>query len=331
LPRFTYYESGSPVRKVLRTDHCITIYGTAGEQMSGIKVGDIVARKSYGCDVFFKVVDITERNGERILTLKGISYRIEADAPESDLELQPEGKVREYRDRCWREAEKCTADRINEMRYYGYYLPGNRRWRKKAYYRDTSNDEDGKIKRPGKVLHLDGDEDYLEHCVAEYKKLGIEAAGKYVPEKDQPARVFPLLSEYRPDILVLTGHDGFIKGKNSYDNLSSYRTSKYFIEAVKEARRFNSDMDSLVIFAGACQSMYNEIIKAGANFASAPFRDLIHALDPVRVCQKIAFAGIDTVLEAEDVINNTITGKTGIGGIQTRGKYREGFPVEPYD
>ena len=53
--------------------------------MSGIKVGDIVARKSYGYDVFFKVVDITERNGERILTLKGISYRIEADAPESDL------------------------------------------------------------------------------------------------------------------------------------------------------------------------------------------------------------------------------------------------------
>ncbi|MCP6497746.1 hypothetical protein NL476_27680, partial [Klebsiella pneumoniae] len=62
-----------------------------------------------------------------------------------------------------------------------------------------------------------------------------------------------------------------------------------------------------------------------------PFRDLIHALDPVRVCQKIAFASIDTVLDAEDVINNTITGKTGIGGIQTRGKYREGFPAEPVE
>ncbi|NLH97614.1 MAG: sporulation peptidase YabG [Clostridiaceae bacterium] len=297
--------------------------------MSGIKIGDIVARKSYGCDVFFKVMDIKERNGERILTLKGISYRIEADAPESDLEVQPEMKVREYRDRCWREAEKTAADRMYEMRYYRYYMPRSRGWRKKAHYRDTPNDKAEKIKKPGKVLHLDGDKDYLEHCIAEYKKLGIDVAGEYVPEKDQPARVYSLLEKYRPDILVLTGHDGLLKGKDNYNNISSYRTSKYFVEAVKEARRFNPDMDGLVIFAGACQSMYNEIIKAGANFASAPFRDLIHALDPVRVCQKIAFASIDTVLDAEDVINNTITGKTGIGGIQTRGKYREGFPAEP--
>jgi len=301
----------------------------AGERMSGIKIGDIVARKSYGCDVFFKVVDISERNGEKILTLKGISYRIEADAPESDLEVQPEVKVREYRDRCWREAEKTAADRMYEMRYYRYYMPRSRGWRKKAYYRDTSNEKPDRIKRPGKVLHLDGDKDYLENCIAEYKKLGIDVVGEYVPEKDQPARVYSLLSQHRPDILVLTGHDGLIKGKDSYNSISSYRNSKYFVEAVKEARRFNPDMDGLVIFAGACQSMFNEIIKAGANFASAPFRDLIHALDPVRVCQKIAFASVDTVLDAEDVINNTITGKTGIGGIQTRGKYREGFPAEP--
>ncbi len=76
--------------------------------------------------------------------------------------------------------------------------------------------------------------------------------------------------------------------------------------------------------------MYNEIIKAGANFASAPFRALIHALDPVRVCGKVAFTGIDKVLSAEDVIEDTITGKSGIGGVQTRGKYREGYPEEPY-
>ena len=33
----------------------------AGESMSEIKIGDIVARKSYGYDVFFKVVDISEK------------------------------------------------------------------------------------------------------------------------------------------------------------------------------------------------------------------------------------------------------------------------------
>ena len=187
-------------------NHRIMTYGMAGERMSEIKIGDIVARKSYGCDVFFKVVDISERDGERILTLKGISYRIEADAPESDLEVQPEVKVREYRDRCWREAELTAADRMSNARYYSYYMPRSRGWRKKVYYRDTANDEAGKIKRPGKVLHLDGDKDYLENCIAEYKKLGIEVVGEYVPEKDQPAKVFSLLSEHRPDILVLNGH-----------------------------------------------------------------------------------------------------------------------------
>ena len=82
--------------------------------------------------------------------------------------------------------------------------------------------------------------------------------------------------------------------------------------------------------AGACQSLYNEIIKAGANFASAPFRALIHALDPVLVCHTIAFAGIGHIVSPREVINATMTGVKGIGGIETRGKYRDGFPLEPY-
>lgn len=289
--------------------------------MAELKIGDIVARKSYGCDVFFKVSDITTNGTEKIVTLKGISYRIEADAPESDIELQPENKVIEYRNRCCRLAERDTRE---------YAVPRYRGYQKKAYNRGTSNDKAGYIKRPGKVLHLDGDEEYLEYCLSEYRKLGIAAVGQFVTEKEQPFKVYGLLQEHRPDVLVLTGHDGLLKGNDSFGNIGSYRNSRYFAEAVREARRFNSDMDSLVIFAGACQSLYNEIMRAGANFASAPFRDLIHALDPVRVCQKVAFTSVEKVLKAEDVIDSTITGKTGIGGIQTRGKYREGFPVEPY-
>jgi len=308
--------------------------------MDGLKIGDIVARKSYGYDVFFKVVNITNNGTERIATLKGISYRIEADAPESDLQVQPEHKVREYRDRSCLAAQTRAADRKGQAtnkrgipaEYAGnYYSPRFRGYTKKAFNRDTSNEKTAKMKRPGKVLHLDGDKEYLDSCLEEYKKLGLEVTGQYVPEKEQSGKVAALLKEHRPDILVLTGHDGFIKGEDSYTNIASYRNSRYFIEAVREARKYNNDMDSLVIFAGACQSLYKEIMKAGANFASAPFRDLIHALDPVRVCQKVAFTGIDKVLDAQDVIDNTITGKTGIGGIQTRGKYREGFPEEPYN
>ncbi len=289
--------------------------------MSDLKIGDIVARKSYGYDVFFKIVDIKTIKDEKILTLKGISYRIEADAPEGDVELQPEQKVREYRDKCYRAAEKQTRD-IYASRYRGYP--------KKAYYRDTPKENSGKFQKPGKILHLDGDNEYLETCIDEYRKLGLTVTGQFISEKEQPERVIQLLREYRPDILVLTGHDGYIKGSDSYANLKNYRNSQHFIDAVKEARKYESDLDSLVIFAGACQSLYYEIIKAGANFASSPFRDLIHALDPVRVCQKIAYTSIDKVLTAEEVIGNTITGKTGIGGVQTRGKYREGFPIEPY-
>ncbi|MEN6315068.1 MAG: sporulation peptidase YabG [Clostridiaceae bacterium] len=298
--------------------------------MGRLKIGDIVARKSYGYDIFFKVVDIADRGSEHIARLKGISYRIEADAPESDLEVQPDNRVKEYRDRCCRAAECSISERRTKERGTNFHTARYRGYQKKVNSRDTSNEETGRMKIPGKVLHLDGDKDYLENCLSEYGKLGLTAVGQYVPEKEQPGSVARLLRENKPDILVLTGHDGFIKGQNSYTNVASYRTSQYFIDAVKEARRVNGDMDGLVIFAGACQSMYNEIIRAGANFASAPFRDLIHALDPVRVCQKVAFTPVDKVLEAEEVIDNTITGKTGIGGVQTRGKYREGYPMEPY-
>jgi sporulation peptidase YabG len=289
--------------------------------MNGFKIGDIVARKSYGYDVFFKVVGIKERPEGNILTLKGISYRIEADAPETDLVIQTEQRVNEYRNKSCMALEEKSRN-IYASKYRGY--------QKKAHYRSTSKDNNGKFNKPGKILHLDGDEDYLETCLDEYKKLGLTVIGRFVPEKEQAEKVSGLLRDHVPDILVLTGHDGYVKDGESFTNINNYRSSQYFINAVREARKYDPDLDSLVIFAGACQSMYNEIIKAGANFASAPFRDLIHALDPVLVCQKIALTDIDTILSAEDVIGNTITGKTGIGGVQTRGKLREGFPIEPY-
>lgn len=295
--------------------------------MAGLKIGDIVSRKSYGGDIFFKVVNIKRIGNENIVTLKGITYRIEADAPESDLEVQSDKRVKEY------------TRSINEMvemkcrqRKSAYHSPVmmRRGYLKKSYYRSTPNDDSKKFTRTGKVLHIDGDEDYLQTCMNKYKELGIDAVGEYVPEKEQPEKVYSLLEKHRPDILVLTGHDGLLKGKDNYLNIDNYRNSKYFVEAVKEARRYEKDYDSLVIFAGACQSMYNDILAQGANFCSSPYRVLIHALDPVMVSQKVATTSIDSVLNPSDVINSTITGEKGIGGIQTRGKNRTGYPKEPY-
>ena len=57
---------------------------------------------------------------------------------------------------------------------------------------------------------------------------------------------------------------------------------------------------------------------------------LIHCLDPVFVCEKIAYTRIDKVASITDIIDNTITGIRGIGGLQTRGKYREGYPKSSF-
>lgn len=86
-----------------------------------------------------------------------------------------------------------------------------------------------------------------------------------------------------------------------------------------------------MIFAGACQSHYEGILRAGANFASSPHRVFIHALDPVFIIEKVAFTPINKIISAKDVIAATITGIKGIGGVETRGKFREGLPRSPYE
>ena len=65
--------------------------------MSRLKIGDIVARKSYGEDVFFKVVEMKEEGGSFLVTLQGLTHRLEADAPEHDLVQQSNDRVSEYR------------------------------------------------------------------------------------------------------------------------------------------------------------------------------------------------------------------------------------------
>ncbi len=163
-----------------------------------------------------------------------------------------------------------------------------------------------------------------------YKQLSLNAVGFAVKEKEQPIKVAELVKQVKPDIVVLTGHDGMIKNTREFTNINNYRNSKYFVDAVAELRNLNSSYDELVIFAGACQSCYESILDAGANFASSPSRVLIHCLDPVFICEKIAYTNIEKVLPIHEILENTITGMKGVGGLQTRGKYREGFPKSPY-
>ncbi|WP_297520901.1 sporulation peptidase YabG [uncultured Clostridium sp.] len=309
-----------------------------------MKIGDYVVRESYGKDIIFKVMDVKDNNdGSKSYVLKGISIRILADSREDDLIVVDDDFEADI-DRMFNSRVNKAIKNVMDRRGGGCSFPSNKR-ESPSTRRDSRSESRGEgrgksgkiIKqenlvfgRPGKILHIDGDENYLENCLKVYKQLQLEAVGRAISEKDQPSQILNIVKEVKPDIVVLTGHDGLFKNNKNYLDENSYRNSKYFMEAVKALREYNSSYDELVIFAGACQSFYEGILDSGANYASSPSRVLIHCLDPVFVCEKVAYTAMDKVVQITEVIENTITGIKGVGGLQTRGKYREGYPKSQY-
>ena len=287
--------------------------------MPNFKVGDIVARRSYNYDVLFRIQRIT---GD-IVDLVGITVRIIADSPIYDLKLITDNEVK----RRLNDIEKNSRTRLSRS-----YSGVTSRFNIRSNYipsRDGSIPiyaKDEILKKPGVVLHIDGDPEYAIKCKDVYKKMGITAHVYNIKEQEQPKHVYSLLTRIRPNILVLTGHDAFMRKKNDIYNIDNYKNSRYFIESVLEARRYEHSLDNLVIFAGACQSYYEAIISAGANFASAPKRVLIDMLDPIIVAQTVAYTPVDKFAPLASIISNTREGLKGIGGVQTRGQYREGMP-----
>ena len=175
----------------------------------------------------------------------------------------------------------------------------------------------------GKILHVDGDKKYSEKSYYYYKKIGLNAIVKNIPENKQPEVIFSLLNSYTPDILVITGHDSMMKKNVAYYDIKNYRNSKYFIETVKKARLYEQLYGkSLVIFAGACQSYFEALIAAGANFASSPARILIDFLDPLIVAKKVATTESNKIITIEDFYKELRDGKHGIDGIGAKGTMR---------
>ncbi len=284
-------------------------------------IGDYVVRKSYDRDITFKIIDIKREGEKKTYILKGISIRIIADSDGQDLEKVDESYLGSN--------EKILNSRVskaikNAISFRGEVLPRVNKNKK------IIENKEMMFGRPGKILHVDGDKEYMETCLKVYKQLSLDAVGRAIPEKEQPKVIVDLVKEVKPDIVVITGHDSVEKNSSDYLDLHCYRNSKYYIDSVRALRNYNSSYDELVIFAGACQSCYECMLDAGANFASSPSRVLIHCLDPVFVCEKIAYTRIDEIVSIKDVIESTITGIKGIGGLQTRGKYREGYPKSPY-
>ena len=257
-------------------------------------MGTLVTRKSHNHDTVFKIEQI---RGNEVL-LKGVNVRLYADADIADLT-----EYKEQEDTVTKEDE-TFVDKIRNF---------------------FSGDRNEYFYLPGKVLHIDGDRDYLDRCLKFYKESNILAYGIYSKESELPKNIRKYLEDINPDILVITGHDAYYK-KQDINNLNSYKNSYNFVNSVKEARKYEKSHDKLIIIAGACQSDYEELIKAGANFASSPKRINIHALDPAIIASSIGLSDRSEDIDLLGILDKTKYGHDGIGGIKTKGTMYIGYP-----
>ncbi len=259
--------------------------------MSKIKKGSAVVKKTENNEIIFIVEKIISEKKQKIAILKGLYIRIMEKIPVKDLELVDRKYVNKYIE---------DKNKVLEKRIYS---------RRNSYNN----------MKTGKIVHLDGDKRYMEKSYKYYKKLGLNAIVKYVPEERQEYVIKDIISKYVPDILVITGHDGMIKKGRNYSDIYNYMNSRFFVNTVKKAREHEMGKN-LVIFAGACQSFFEALINAGANFASSPARVLIDFADPLIVAEKVATTDSDYYVTINDIADDLRDGKDGIGGIGARGK-----------
>lgn len=271
--------------------------------MKKIKKGDIVGRISYGGDILF-VVDkiIKASNKKSFAILKGLTIRIQADAPIEDLELIEKRQIDEN--------TRSIENKVNRI------IKNNKMIDKRVLYKNRSRG----IVYTGKILHLDGDRNYTEKSARYYREMGLNAVVKNISENKQKYCIKQLLERYKPDILVITGHDGMIKNNTGYNDIYNYRNSNHFIETVTQARNWEKERGSLVIFAGACQSFFEAIMTSGADFASSPARVLIDFVDPLIVAGKLAIADRHKYVTIHEIAPDLKEGTRGVGGIGAYGR-----------
>ena len=283
--------------------------------MGKFKKGDIVGRISYNKDVIFEISKIIRTsNKQEFAILKGITERIEADSPLEDLEHMDkrvvDNKIQVWEDKISNRNQTCLKDPM-------YCLCASKKsWR----WGEKSEKRSSKMFYTGQILHLDGDKRYSEKSMRYYKSLGLSAVVKNIPENKQAFYIKDLLEKYKPDVLVLTGHDGMIRKGMAFNDIYNYRNSRHFIQTVTEARSWNTKGRDLAIFAGACQSYYEGIMAAGANFASSPARIMIDFIDPLIVAERIATTENTKYLTIKDIEEELRDGEDGVSGIGSMGK-----------
>lgn len=256
------------------------------------KVGELVTRNSHKNDIVFKITKINDDEAE----LKGLNVRLIVDSSLDDLNKYNNEDI---------ENEETFMKRIS--------LP-------------LDLNRDDYFYLPGKILHIDSDSDYLSRCLDYYKKANVWWVGINEKEENVADNITSWLNKYKPNIVVITGHDAYYKRKGAVNDINSYKNSKNFVEAIKKAREYENSHEKLIIIAGGCGSCYEELIKAGANFASSPKRVNIHALDPAVIATKMSLSDINKNIDLKEVLEKTKYGKDGIGGIITKGTMYVGYP-----
>lgn len=158
-----------------------------------LKKGDVVGRISYRKDILFVIKRIIKApNGNKFAILKGLTVRIEADAPLEDLELINKKEVRNNIKSFDESIEKRVHNWLKNINSPRFFYPNQ-------------------IYCTGTILHLDGDKKYAQKSQKYYNQLGLQAVVQNIPENKQAYYVYNLLQKYQPDILVITGHDSMIK------------------------------------------------------------------------------------------------------------------------
>ncbi len=244
------------------------------------KIGDYVTRKKHNNDIIFKIVEIKNN----IVFLKGVDVRLLANADVNDLSICKYCKKK----------EKYDLKRELDTNKYFYI--------------------------PGKVLHIDTDEEYMNRCEEYYNSQKIRYFAYHFNVKDFEKNIIDLIEKNSPDIVVITGHDAYYKNENKYLN------SNYYIKTVKKIRQKYKSHDNLIIIAGACQSDYEGLMLSGATFASSPTHSNIHALDPAIIAVDLSFSNSDKKIDIEKILNDTNYGSKGFGGIIISGIMKYGFP-----
>jgi spore coat assembly protein len=179
------------------------------------KVGDLVTRNSYNNDIVFKIENIVDG----VYYLSGINVRLCADSTEDDLVLYEAESTDE---------DKSLIERMSE---------------------DFCLDRDEFFYLPGKILHIDGDKEYLERCLNIYKRANVMAYGIHEKEELMPTNIRRYLEDINPDILIITGHDAYYKKKGPPDDIKAYKNTANFIDTVIEARKYEKAHDKLIIIA----------------------------------------------------------------------------------